>query len=348
LYKIAVLPGDGTGPEVVAEGLKALAAVAQKFNFKYETETFDFGGDRYLRTGEVLPDTAVEDLRQFDSIYLGAIGHPDVKPGILEKGILLYLRFELDQYINLRPVKLYPNVETPLKDKGPEHIDFVVVRENTEGIYVGAGGFFKKGTPDEIAIQESINTRKGVERCLRYAFEYTQRRNKTNTLTLCGKTNVLTYAFDLWERAFNEVGDSDYPNIKRDYAHVDAICMWMVKNPEWFDVIVTDNIFGDIITDLGAMIQGGMGIASGGNINPEGVSMFEPIGGSAPKYTGQNVINPLAAIGACQLMLDTLGEHQGAQVLEDAMVSTMQKLDGMGPAAWGILLHRLATWWRRP
>ena len=335
MYKIAVLPGDGTGPEVVAEGLKALAAVAQKFNFKYETETFDFGGDRYLRTGEVLPDTAVEDLRQFDSIYLGAIGHPDVKPGILEKGILLYLRFELDQYINLRPVKLYPNVETPLKDKGPEHIDFVVVRENTEGIYVGAGGFFKKGTPDEIAIQESINTRKGVERCLRYAFEYTQRRNKTNTLTLCGKTNVLTYAFDLWERAFNEVGDSDYPNIKRDYAHVDAICMWMVKNPEWFDVIVTDNIFGDIITDLGAMIQGGMGIASGGNINPEGVSMFEPIGGSAPKYTGQNVINPLAAIGACQLMLDTLGEHQGAQVLEDAMVSTMQKLDGMGAGRMG-------------
>ena len=335
MYKIAVLPGDGTGPEVVAEGLKALAAVAQKFNFKYETETFDFGGDRYLRTGEVLPDTAVEDLRQFDSIYLGAIGHPDVKPGILEKGILLYLRFELDQYINLRPVKLYPNVETPLKDKGPEHIDFVVVRENTEGIYVGAGGFFKKGTPDEIAIQESINTRKGVERCLRYAFEYTQRRNKTHTLTLCGKTNVLTYAFDLWERAFNEVGDSDYPNIKRDYAHVDAICMWMVKNPEWFDVIVTDNIFGDIITDLGAMIQGGMGIASGGNINPEGVSMFEPIGGSAPKYTGQNVINPLAAIGACQLMLDTLGEHQGAQVLEDAMVSTMQKLDGMGAGRMG-------------
>jgi 3-isopropylmalate dehydrogenase len=335
LYKIAVLPGDGTGPEVVAEGLKALAAVAQKFNFKYETETFNFGGERYLRTGEVLPDTAVEDLRQFDSIYLGAIGHPDVKPGILEKGILLYLRFELDQYINLRPVKLYPNVDTPLKDKGPEHIDFVVVRENTEGIYAGAGGFLKKGTPDEIAIQESINTRKGVERCLRYAFEYTQRRNKTNTLTLCGKTNVLTYAFDLWERAFNEVGDSDYPNIKRDYAHVDAICMWMVKNPEWFDVIVTDNIFGDIITDLGAMIQGGMGIAAGGNINPEGVSMFEPIGGSAPKYTGQNVINPLAAIGACQLMLDTLGEHQGAQVLENAMVSTMQKLDDMGAGRMG-------------
>ena len=335
MHKIAVVPGDGTGPEVVVEGLKALEAVAAKQGFKYETVEFDFGGDRYLKTGEVLPDSAVDDFRQFDAIYLGAIGHPDVKPGILEKGILLRLRFELDQYINLRPVKLYPNVPTPIKDKGPEEIDFVVVRENTEGLYAGAGGFLKKGTPDEIAVQESINTRKGVERCLRYAFEYTKRRNKDNTLTLCGKTNVLTYAFDLWERAFHQVGEADYADIKRDYAHVDAICMWMVKNPEWFDVIVTDNIFGDIITDLGAMIQGGMGIAAGGNINPEGVSMFEPIGGSAPKYTGQNVINPLAAIGACQIMVDTLGEFKGAQILEDAMVSTLGKLNGMGAGQMG-------------
>ncbi len=335
MHKIAVLPGDGTGPEVVVEGLKALDAVAAKQGFKYEAVEFDFGGDRYLRTGEVLPDSASDDFRQFDAIYLGAIGHPDVKPGILEKGILLRLRFELDQYINLRPVKLYPNVPTPIKDKGPEDIDFVVVRENTEGLYAGAGGFLKKGTPDEIAVQESINTRKGVERCLRYAFEYAQRRNKDNTLTLCGKTNVLTYAFDLWERAFHEIGAADYPSIKRDYAHVDAICMWMVKNPEWFDVVVTDNMFGDIITDLGAMIQGGMGIAAGGNINPEGVSMFEPIGGSAPKYTGQNVINPLAAIGACQLMLDTLGEREGASILEDAIVSTLTKLDDMGAGRMG-------------
>jgi 3-isopropylmalate dehydrogenase len=335
LYKIAIIPGDGTGPEVVAEGLKVLEAVAQKTGFKYETTEFDFGGDRYLRTNEVLPDSAVDDLRAFDAIYLGAIGHPDVKAGILEKGILLRLRFELDQYINLRPVKLYPNVDTPLKDKGPAEIDFVVVRENTEGIYTGAGGFFKKGTPDEIAVQESINTRKGVERCLRYAFEYAQRRDKNKTLTLCGKTNVLTFAFDLWERAFHEVGAADYPDIKREYAHVDAICMWMVKNPEWFDVIVTDNIFGDIITDLGAMIQGGMGIAAGGNINPEGVSMFEPIGGSAPKYTGQNVINPMAAIGACQIMVDTLGEREGAQIVEDAMVSTLGKLKGMGAGQMG-------------
>lgn len=335
MHKIAVVPGDGTGPEVVAEGLKALNAVARKMGFQYETAEFDFGGDRYLRTGELLPDSAVDELRQFDAIYLGAIGHPDVKPGPLEKGILLKLRFELDQYINLRPVKLYPNVPTPIKDKGPADIDFVVVRENTEGIYTGAGGFFKKGTPDEIAVQESINTRKGVERCLRYAFEYTQRRDKDNTLTLCGKTNVLTYAFDLWERAFHEVGAADYPVIKRDYAHVDAICMWMVKNPEWFDVVVTDNIFGDIITDLGAMIQGGMGIAAGGNINPEGVSMFEPIGGSAPKYTGQNIINPLAAIGACQLMLDTLGERESASILEDAIVSTLAQLDDLGAGRMG-------------
>lgn len=335
MHKIAVVPGDGTGPEVVAEGLKALDAVARKMNFQYETAEFDFGGDRYLRTGELLPDSAVDEFRQFDAIYLGAIGHPDVKPGPLEKGILLKLRFELDQYINLRPVKLYPNVPTPIKDKGPADIDFVVVRENTEGIYTGAGGFFKKGTPDEIAVQESINTRKGVERCLRYAFEYTERRDKDKTLTLCGKTNVLTYAFDLWERAFHEVGAADYPSIKRDYAHVDAICMWMVKNPEWFDVVVTDNIFGDIITDLGAMIQGGMGIAAGGNINPEGVSMFEPIGGSAPKYTGQNIINPLAAIGACQLMLDTLGERESASMLEDAIVSTLAKLDALGAGRMG-------------
>ncbi len=335
MHKIAVLPGDGTGPEVVAEGLKALDAVARKTNFKYETANFDFGGDRYLRTGEVLPDSAVDEFRGFDTIYLGAIGHPGVKPGILEKGILLRLRFELDQYINLRPVKLYPNVDTPLKDKGPEDIDFVVVRENTEGIYTGSGGFHKKGTPDEVAVQESINTRKGVERCVRYAFDYTRNRNRKKTLTLCGKTNVLTFAFDLWERTFNEVGEADYGDIDRDYAHVDAICMWMVKNPEWFDVIVTDNIFGDIITDLGAMIQGGMGIAAGGNINPEGVSMFEPIGGSAPKYTGKNVINPMAAIAACQLLLDVLGEAEGARILEDAIVSVLGRLEDMGAGRMG-------------
>jgi len=317
-HKVAIMGGDGTGPEVVAEGVKVLEAAAKKFDFSLDLTEFDYGGDRYLRTGEVLPENAAEELSKHDAIFLGAIGHPDVKPGILEKGILLSLRFALDQYINLRPVILYPNVETPLKDKGPEDIDFVVVRENTEGLYAGAGGVLKKGTPDEVAVQESINTRKGVERCIRFAFEYARKRNKKKTVTLCGKTNVLTFAFDLWERCFYEVAE-EYPDIKTEYAHVDATCMWMVKNPEWFDVIVTDNMFGDIITDLGAMIQGGMGIAAGGNINPEGVSMFEPIGGSAPKYTGKNVINPLAAVGAAQMMMEYLGEDAAAAAIEKAI-----------------------------
>jgi len=334
-YKIAVMGGDGTGPEVAAEGVKVLKAAAEKFDFKLELTDFDYGGERYLRTGEVLPDNAVAELTKHDAIFLGAIGHPDVKPGILEKGILLSLRFALDQYINLRPVILYPNVDTPLKDKGPEDIDFVVVRENTEGLYAGAGGVLKKGTPDEVAVQESINTRKGVERCIRFAFDYARKRNKRKQVTLCGKTNVLTYAFDLWERTFYEVS-KEYPDIKTDYAHVDATCMWMVKNPEWFDVIVTDNMFGDIITDLGAMIQGGMGIAAGGNINPEGVSMFEPIGGSAPKYTGKNVINPLAAIGAAQMMLDYLGETEAAQAIENAIRWTVaEKLGSLSAGKMG-------------
>jgi 3-isopropylmalate dehydrogenase len=334
-HKIAVMGGDGTGPEVAAEGVKVLKAAAGKFDFNLELTDFDYGGDRYLKTGEVLPDNAVAELSKHDAIFLGAIGHPDVKPGILEKGILLSLRFALDQYINLRPVILYPNVETPIKDKGPEEIDFVVVRENTEGLYAGAGGVLKKGTPDEVAVQESINTRKGVERCIRFAFEYARKRNKRKQVTLCGKTNVLTYAFDLWERAFYEIAE-EYPDIKTDYAHVDATCMWMVKNPETFDVIVTDNMFGDIITDLGAMIQGGMGIAAGGNINPEGVSMFEPIGGSSPKYTGQNVINPLAAIGAAQMMLDYLGETEAAVAVENAIRWVVsEKLESLSAGKMG-------------
>jgi 3-isopropylmalate dehydrogenase len=335
-HKIAVIGGDGTGPEVTREAVKVLQAAAHKFGFKLDLHEYDFGGDRYLRTGEVLPDSAVAELRRHDAILLGAIGHPDVKPGILEKGILLALRFALDQYINLRPVKLYPGVDCPLKDKKPEDIDFVVVRENTEGLYTGSGGFLKKGTPDEVALQCSINTRKGVDRCLRYAFNFARTRNKKRTLTLCGKTNVLTFAFDLWERAFHEIGAADYPDIKRDYAHVDATCMWMVKNPEWFDVIVTDNMFGDIITDLGAMIQGGMGIAAGGNLNPEGVSMFEPIGGSAPKYTGKNVINPLAAICAGGMMLDVLGEKAAAETIEKAVMNvTAHKVKSLAAGKMG-------------
>jgi len=317
-YKIAVIAGDGTGPEVIGQGLKVLRSISRKEGFKCILKKYDLGGERYMKSGEVLPDSVLKEIRKMDAIYLGAIGHPEVPPGILEKGILLRLRFELDLYINLRPIMLYPGVDTPLKGKGPDDIDFVVIRENTEGLYTGTGGFLKKGSPDEVAIQVSINSRKGVERCIRYAFEYTRKRGKRKKLTLCGKTNVLTYAFDLWERTFHEVA-REYPDIQTDYAHVDATCMWMVKNPEWFDVIVTDNMFGDIITDLGAMIQGGMGIASGGNINPGRVSMFEPIGGSAPKYTGQNKINPLAAILACQMMLEHLGERAGARKIENAV-----------------------------
>jgi len=324
MYKIAVIPGDGTGPEVVAEGLKVLKAASEKFGFAYQLEHYDLGGERYLRTREILPDSVLKELQGMDAIYLGAIGHPKVKPGILEQGILLKIRFQLDQYINLRPVKLYPGVESPLKEKGPKHIDYVVVRENTEGAYIGAGGFVKKGTPDEIAIQEAVHTRKGVERCIRFAFEYCRKRNQKNKVTLCGKTNVLTYAFDLWERTFHEVA-KEFEEIETDYAHVDATCMWMVKNPEWFDVIVTDNMFGDIITDLAAITQGGLGIAAGGNINPEGASMFEPMGGSAPKYTGMGVVSPLAAISACQLMLEVLGERKAARGIEEAIMKVVKE-----------------------
>lgn len=336
-YNIAVIGGDGTGPEVTREAVKVLEAASKKFGIKLNLQNYDLGGERYLRTNEVLPDSVVQELRKFPAILLGAIGHPDVKPGVLEKGLLLRLRFELEQYINLRPVKLYDERFCPLKDKKPADIDFVVVRENNEGLYTGAGGFVFKGTANEIALQESINTRRGVERCLRFAFELTRKRNKDKKLTLCGKTNVLTFAFDLWERAFHEIGQKDYTDIKRDYAHVDATTMWMVKNPEWFDVVVTDNMFGDIITDLGAMVQGGMGIAAGGNINPQGTSMFEPIGGSAPKYTGQGVINPLAAICAGQMMLDFLGERQAAEAIENAVIKTVrEKIKSLAAGKMGL------------
>jgi 3-isopropylmalate dehydrogenase len=351
-YKIAVLPGDGTGPEVVAEGLKVLHAAAEKFGFTVETKSYDWGGDRYLKTGNVLPDDAAESLKQHDAVFLGAIGHPDVKPGILEKGILLKLRFELDQYINLRPVKLFPGVETPLANKTPEDIDYVVVRENTGGIYTGTGGISMKGTKNEVAVQSMVYNYFQVERCIRFAFEQASKRHsaenpwkglseqdvkngKTGQLTLCGKTNVLTFVFDLWERVFYEVA-KDFPHIKTDYCHIDATCMWMVKNPEWFDVIVTTNMFGDIITDLGAMTQGGMGIAAGGNINPQGVSMFEPIGGSAPKYTGKNVINPLAAISSVGMMLDFLGEVEAAKAIENGVAYiTGNKLKSMAAGRMG-------------
>jgi len=337
--KIAVIPGDGTGPEVTAEAIKVLAAVAKLEGFDYSTQEFDFGGERYLKTGEVLPDGAVAELQNFDAMYLGAVGHPDVPPGVLEKGLLLKLRFELDQYINLRPVKLYPGVETPLAGKGPDDIDFVVVRENTEDLYCGIGGFMKKHTADEVATQTAIYSRKGCERCLRWAFDFTQRRNnpKGKMLTLVAKTNVLTFGHDLWWRTFQDVA-RDYPDVKADYNHVDACCMWMVKNPEYYDVIVTTNMFGDIITDLGAMIQGGMGVAAGGNINPDpgGTSMFEPMGGSAPKYTGQRVINPIAAIAAVQMLLEqTSQKAAGARVSKAIQEVTGTKMKSQSAGKMG-------------
>jgi 3-isopropylmalate dehydrogenase len=318
-YNIAVIPGDGTGPEVVNEGIKVMNTAAAKFGFSLNYQHFDFGGDRFLRTGEILPDSALTEFKKYDSIFLGAIGHPDVKPGILEVGILLKSRFALDQYINLRPVKLYPGVETPLKDKGPEDIDFVVIRENTGGIYTGVGGAVQVGTQYEVATQVMVYSRPIVDRCIRYAYEYTRKRNRRKLLTLVHKCNVLTHAGDLWVRAHKEMGDKEFPDVKQDYNHVDACNMWLVKSPEFYDVIVTENLFGDIITDLGAIIQGGLGIAAGGNINPHGVSMFEPMGGSAPKYTGQNIINPLAAICAGGMMLDTLGEEEAAKAIDQSV-----------------------------
>jgi 3-isopropylmalate dehydrogenase len=320
--KIAVIGGDGTGPEVTREALKVLAAVAKLEKFVFQTTELDWGGERFLRTGEVLPAGWADLLRQHDAIYLGAVGHPDVPPGVIEKGLLLELRFKLDQYINLRPVKLFPGVETPLAGKRPEEIDFVVVRENTEDLYAGIGGFLKKGTPDEVATQTAIYSRKGCERCVRWAFDFTRKRNnpKGKKLTLVAKTNVLTFGHDLWWRTFHDVA-RDFPDVQADYNHVDACCMWMVKNPEYYDVIVTTNMFGDIITDLGAVIQGGLGVAAGGNINPDpgGCSMFEPMGGSAPKYTGQNVINPIAAIAAMAMLLEHTRQPAAAARLMKAI-----------------------------
>ena len=343
-YKIAVIGGDGIGPEVIAEGLKVLNAVSTKHGFILEKTEFAFGGERHLKTGEILSDSEVNRLKQFDAIYLGGIGHPKVKPGILEKGILLKLRFDLDQYINLRPVKLYDNVETPLKNKKPKDIDYVVIRENTGGLYTGVGEFQNKGTPDEVAIQSMVYSRKQVERCVRFAFDYIKNRHQNKPwhgltkkekdkgfigkLTLCGKTNVLTFVYDLWDRTFHEVA-KDYPEIIADYCHVDAICIYIVESPQRFDGIVTGNMFGDIITDLAAATQGGMGVAPSGNINPNGVSMFEPVHGTAPIFAGKNVVNPIAAILTAQMMLKNLGEGKAAEDIEKAVGKVIKKMKSM-------------------
>ena len=334
-YRLAVVGGDGVGPEVVAEALRALEAAAGRFGFTYETTTYDLGGSRYLATGEVLPESVEEELADFDAILLGAVGTPDVAPGVLERGLLLKLRFDFDLYVNLRPVKLYPGVPSPIAGLTPDRCDLDVVRENTEGLYVGAGGIARKDTDQEIATQESVNTRFGVERVARYAFERSAGRR--GRLTLCHKTNVLTFAGDLWQRTVLEVA-ADYPEVTVDYVHVDAACLYLVTQPERFDVVVTDNLFGDIITDLGAAVQGGMGLAASANLNPDRVfpSMFEPVHGSAPDIAGKGWANPIAAVLSLALCLDHLGETDAAQTVEQAAVSVLPELATMGGPEMGM------------
>ena len=329
-----MVPGDGTGPEVVSEALKVSQAAADRLGFGIEATYLDLGGERYLRTGDTLTDTDLKTMRDADAVLFGAVGHPDVPPGVLEQEILLRMRRELDQYINLRPVKLHTGVRSPIAGVRPEDVDFVVVRENTEGLYSGRGSFSAKGTSSEVAIQESVNTRAGVERCVRYAYELASQRPQRH-LTMCGKTNVLTYAWDLWARVFEELS-AEFPTVTTTYAHVDAACLWMIEDPARFDVIVTDNMFGDIITDLGAAIQGGLGIASGANLNPGGVSMFEPIGGTAPGFEGTGQINPLAAIGAAAMMLETIGEPDAGRLVEEAVGVVAGSLPSLRAGQMGV------------
>jgi 3-isopropylmalate dehydrogenase len=331
-YRIGVIKGDGTGPEVIDEGLKVLDAV--RGDTAFELVELDLGADRYLRTGETLPDDELQRLRDVDGIYLGAVGDPRVKPGVLERDLLLRLRFELDQYVNLRPVVRYPGVQTLVPSHAEGDVDLVVVRENSEGLYSGVGGFHRKGTAHEVAVQESVNTRHGVERIVRYAFELAMSSGRRRKLTLVHKTNVLTFAGDLYQRVVDEVA-SEFPEVETDYVHVDAACIYFLDSPSRFDVIVTDNMFGDIITDLGAMIQGGMGIAAGGNINPEGVSMFEPIGGTAPSETGKGTINPLAAIGALEMLLRQLGETAAAERVDRGIREATQQMKSMRAGEMG-------------
>jgi 3-isopropylmalate dehydrogenase len=317
MHDIAVIAGDGIGPEVVREGLKVLDCAAEIHGFRFKTETMPYGCEHFLKTGETFPDSALRAAHDFGAVLLGAIGDPRVETGKLERAIISGLRFGLDLYVNLRPVRLYDARFCPLKDRGPEDLDFIVVRENTEDAYAGLGGILKKGSPNEVAVQEMIYTRAGCERVIRYAYDLCRKRAKHMRLTLVDKANAVR-AQDIWTRTFAEVG-LEYDDIQQDHAYVDAACMWMVKNPDWFDVIVTTNLFGDIITDLGAQLVGGMGIAASGNIHPGRVSMFEPIHGSAPKYAGKNVANPLATVVAVSMMLDHLGEHGAAHAVEEAV-----------------------------
>ncbi|MDH4116058.1 MAG: 3-isopropylmalate dehydrogenase [Acidimicrobiia bacterium] len=334
-YRIATIPGDGVGLEVTPEATKAIDAAAARFGFTVDYSDYDVGGGRYLRTGEVLPESVQAELAEHAAILLGAVGTPDVPPGVIERGLLLKLRFDFDQYVNLRPVKLYEGVPTPIAGLTPDRCDLTVVRENTEGLYAGVGGFFKKGTPDEIASQESVNTRKGVERVLRYSFELAARRRRN--LTVGHKTNVLNFAGDLWWRTAQELG-AEYPDVALDYVHVDAACLYLVNSPERFDVMVTDNLFGDIVTDLGAAVQGGLGLAASGNIDPEKryPSMFEPVHGSAPDIAGNGWANPVAAVLSAAMCLDHLGEAEAAVAVEEAAASVLPELATMGGPDMGM------------
>ncbi len=325
-HRIAVLAGDGIGPEVTVEALKVLRAASAKHSIAFETTDYPFGAQHWRATQETLPDMAIEEMRAHDAILLGAVGDPDVPPGILEKGILLRLRFALDLYINLRPVKLFPGVETPLRGKGPEDIDLIIVRENTEDVYVGAGGGAHHGTPHEVAIQEAVQTRHGVERCVRYAFDVAKRRG--GRLDICDKANVLTFAHGLWRRVFHEIAQ-EHPGVEVGEVLVDAACMYLVTQPERFDTVVTTNMFGDILADLGAGIAGGMGLAASANLNPGGVSMFEPVHGSAPDIAGQGKANPVAAILSAALMLETLGHAAAAEAVNRAVAAALaeRKID---------------------
>ena len=377
-YKIAVIPGDGVGPEVISEGRKVLDAVSEVENFEIEWREFPHGAEHYLKTGELLGEETLKEIERCDAIYFGSIGDPRVPTGVLEQGILLTLRFYFDQFVNLRPVKLFEGVPTPLAGKRPEDIDFCVVRENTEDFYVGAGGRVKlanaskqraergaakgkgaerqvleikrslyqlkfgleiEGDADEIAYQIGVLSRKGCERVIRFAFEFARARRGGESagrkkVTSVDKANVLTHAYGFWREIFSEIA-KEYPEIETEFAFVDAVAMWFVKNPENFDVVVTPNMFGDILTDLGAMIQGGLGLAPGANINPEGVSMFEPIHGSAPKYAGKGIANPIATIWAGSLMLEQLGERKASEIVLKAIAEVLRERKVLTPDLGG-------------
>ena len=329
-YRVAVIPGDGVGNEVATEALRVLEAASSRFGFDLETESFDWSCDRYLESGAMMPDDALDTLSDFDGIFLGCIGDAAKVPDDVSLTMLLAIRTGFDQYVNLRPIRLYPGVPTPVRTATPDTLDMVVVRENTEGEYSRLGGFFKTGSPEAFAIQTGVFTQKGCERVIRYAFDLARTRSKlgdgdtVGRVTNCTKSNALNYSMVFWDRVFNEVAD-DYPNVETDMALVDALTMWMVKNPEFFDVVVASNLFGDIVTDLGAMLQGGMGLAAGGNIDPERryPSMFEPIHGSAPKYEGQERVNPIASIEAVRMLLDHFGEGDAADAIGTAVAEVL-------------------------